>query len=339
MPEVKNRPEGSNWGEFGPDDVYGRMNLLTPERRTAALAEAKLGKVFCLSHPMELPGKQVLNGGRKPPVHHPVLRDGHVDFNLEVSKTSKKGATDVSADECVMLYTQYSTHWDGFSHKGCMFDADGDGVAEKRFYNGYTIVDDDGQGLYGELGARHIGIETMAETCVQGRGVLVNLYRYYGEERVEVTHKQFMEILEKDNVVIEEGDILCLHTGLGKLIRDADGNPPESLRTACAVLDGRDDDLLQWITDSGISAIAADNLAVERSSTLAMPGDGCHTGPNLPLHSHCIFKLGIHLGELWYLTELAEWLHENKRNRFLLTAPPLRLTGAAGSPVTPVATV
>jgi len=39
------------------------------------------------------------------------------------------------------------------------------------------------------------------------------------------------------------------------------------------------------------------------------------------------------------LTELAAWLRKNKRSRFLLTAPPLRMPGAAGSPVTPVATV
>jgi hypothetical protein len=52
-----------------------------------------------------------------------------------------------------------------------------------------------------------------------------------------------------------------------------------------------------------------------------------------------LFKLGLNLGELWYLTELASWLHNHKRNRFLLTAPPLRLPGAVGSPVTPIATV
>jgi hypothetical protein len=59
----------------------------------------------------------------------------------------------------------------------------------------------------------------------------------------------------------------------------------------------------------------------------------------MPLHEHCIFKNGIHLGELWYLTALARWLREHGRNRFLLTAPPLRLPGAVGSPATPIATV
>jgi hypothetical protein len=64
--------------------------------------------------------------------------------------------------------------------------------------------------------------------------------------------------------------------------------------------------------------------------------DYCAT---LPLHAHCLFKLGVYLGEMWLLSDLADWLREHKRPRFLLTAPPLRLPGAVGSPATPVATV
>ena len=59
----------------------------------------------------------------------------------------------------------------------------------------------------------------------------------------------------------------------------------------------------------------------------------------LPIHHLCLFKLGVPLGELWYLHELATWLREHDRSRFLLTAPPLRLPGIVGSPLTPVATV
>ena len=49
--------------------------------------------------------------------------------------------------------------------------------------------------------------------------------------------------------------------------------------------------------------------------------------------------LGVNLGEIWHLSELADWLRAHKRYRFLLTAPPLRLPGAVGSPATPVGTV
>jgi kynurenine formamidase len=148
------------------------------------------------------------------------------------------------------------------------------------------------------------------------------------------------EVITKDQIQIEEGDIICLHTGLGELIMQSPITGPDaSIKTACAVLDGHDKSLLQWITDTGIAAIASDNLAIEASSTLGLPKDFGNHGPILPLHEHCLFKLGIHLGELWYLTDLARWLRDQKRSRFLLTAPPLRLPGAAGSPVTPIATV
>jgi kynurenine formamidase len=334
----KERPQGSNWGEFGEDDVLGRMNLLTDERRLRALKEVKTGRAFCLSHPLDRPGGNVLNPNRYAPVFHPVMRDGHVYFNLAFQHGDPR-FTDVGSDEAVMLYTQYSTHWDGFPHKGSLFDADGDNVPEKVFYNGYQIVDGAGRGTQGELGAVSLGIQGMAQTGVQGRGVMIDLRHHLDDERVEVSYDRLEMIMKVDGVRVEKGDIVCIHTGLGQLIRDADGRLDPSIRRACAVLDGYDKRLLEWIADSGLAAIASDNLAVERSSTLGADPRLPHRGPALPLHEHCLFKLGIHLGELWYLTELAAWLRQNRRNRFLLTAPPLRLPGAAGSPVTPVATV
>ena len=333
----RQRPPGSNWGDFGPDDRRGRMNLVTPERRLRAAAEVKEGIAFCLSLPLDRPGGAVLNPRRQAPVFHPVMRGGRVHFNLALGDVDE-GLTDVSSDEAVMLYSQYSTHWDAFAHKGALFDADGDGTPEKVFYNGHAIVDPaSGEGTQGALGATALSAADMAAGGVQGRGVMVDLRHHLGDARVEVGYEQLASILRADGVEIEPGDIVCVHTGLGQLVVDANGSPGESLRTACAVLDGRDPRLLEWITDSGLAAIASDNLAVERSSTLAAAHH--HAGPSLPLHEHCLFKLGVHLGELWYLTELAAWLRAHGRHRFLLTAPPLRLPGAAGSPVTPIATV
>jgi len=333
------RPPGSNWGEFGPDDRTGRMNLVTPARRMRALAEVREGRVFCLSLPLDLPGGSVLNSRRKAPHFHPVMRGGRVHFNLALGEIDE-GLTDVSCDEAVLLYSQYSTHWDGFAHKGSLFDADGDGTPEKVFYNGFAVADPEtGSGTQGELGVTALSAADMATTGVQGRGVMIDLRHHLGDERVEVGFDLLDRIMRDDSVAVEPGDIVCIHTGLGQLIVDANGKPGEALRTACAVLDGDDPRLLDWIARSGLAAIASDNLAVERSSTLGLAEHGCHSGPGLPLHEHCLFKLGIHLGELWYLTGLAGWLRDRGRNRFLLTAPPLRLPGAAGSPVTPIATV
>ena len=158
----KQRPEGSNWGEFGNDDQHGRLNLLTPARRLAALKEVQTGLVFCLSHPLDKPGGSVLNPFRKPPEFHPVIREGKVYFNLDMGETNPR-FTDVGSDEAIFLYSQYSTHWDGFAHKGTHFDADGDGVAEKVSYNGFHLVDEQGRGLHGETGARALSVAARAK--------------------------------------------------------------------------------------------------------------------------------------------------------------------------------
>ncbi len=87
--------------------------------------------------------------------------------------------------------------------------------------------------------------------------------------------------------------------------------------------------------DSKIAGLVSDTFAVER------PGipSADERRAFIPLHEHCLFKLGVPLGEMWYLHELATWLREHDRSRFLLTAPPLRLPGVVGSPLTPIATV
>ena len=171
---------------------------------------------------------------------------------------------------------------------------------------------------------------------MQGRGVMIDLQAHVGEGRVAVGYDTLMRVLDADKIVVETGDMVCLHTGFAHALLGMRGQPdPLVLEHTGAVLDGRDEKLLQWITDSGLSVLIADNYAVEAHPATRHMGC-CAT---LPLHEHCLFKLGIHLGELWHLTPLAQWLRAHGRHRFLLTAPPLRLPGAVGSPATPVATV
>ncbi|UOM32629.1 cyclase family protein [Acuticoccus sp. I52.16.1] len=331
------RPEGSNWGDFGPDDQVGRMNLVTPEARLRGAKEIREGLAFCLSLPLDYPGGNVLMPLRREPVfRHERRGEGH-NYNYEMSGVSPCYC-DIVSDDAVTLYTQYSTQWDALAHVGQMFDVDGDGTAEKVYYNGYQggrdiTGPDDGEAR----GAEALGIENLAATGVQGRGVLVDLERLHGRERVAVGYDGLMRAMEGMDVTIEPGDFLCLYTGFADLILSMNKKPdPDVLATSCAALDGRDDKLLNFITDSGIAAICADNFAVEAYPARTPDSERY---PALPLHNHCLFKLGIHLGELWYYAQLAAWLREAKRSAFFLTAPPLRLPGSVGSPLTPIATV
>ena len=335
----KLRPEHSNWGDFGADDEVGRLNLITDERRLAAMAEVRDGKVFCLSLPLDLPGGNLLVPERHPPVRGLERRQENRPWvNLPMSLEYEHW-DDICSDDYVTLYTQYSTQWDSFAHVGRHFDADGDGVAEPVYYNGFRPgVDVVGPDAPGGPAARRLGIEKMAETCVQGRGVLVDLHAHFGSGRRLVTYEDLQQVFEADGIEVEEGDMLCLHTGYGQAILDMGGEPdPKVLHGAFAALDGRDDRLLGWIEDSGISVLIADNFAVE-GFPYPHRSDAEHYHA-LPIHQRCLVDLGIHLGELWYLTELAGHLRAHRRSRFLLTAPPLRLPGSFGSPATPVATV
>lgn len=334
----KVRPEGSNWGDFGPDDQIGRMNLLTPETRLRAVREVEHGIAFCLSLPLDYPGGNTLfQHRREPKLFHDQRGDGY-NFNYRLSGVCDC-YNDVVSDDGVVMFTQYSTQWDGLGHVGQMFDVSGTGVLEKVYYNGYRggtdlIGPDDAESSWG---AKAIGIERMATAGIQGRGVLVDLERIHGRNRALIGYDELMRTLEEQKITVLTGDFLCLYTGFADLILEMNKQPDgEVLARSCAVLNGRDDKLLQWITDSGIVAICADNFAVE-----AYPAEKGHGDfyPALPLHAHCLFKLGLNLGELWYFAELAQWLRANQRSSFLLTAPPLRLPGAVGSPATPVATV
>lgn len=344
----KNRPAGSTWGDFGPDDQLGRLNLLTPEKIKQGIAEVKEGLAFCLSLPLDYPGGNVLNPRRHPPVLRPTIRGTRPNFFYEV-RNDNPNATDVINDDVAILHLQYSTQWDSLAHVGQLFDADGDGAAEPVFYNGYRpgkelvgprdVADAGGIGTVPARSTSHahaLGVENMAVKCVQGRGVMIDLHAHVGRARAVVGYEQLMRIMEADKVVVESGDMVCLHTGFSQLLLDLNKQPDaHTVEHSCAVLDGRDAKLLQWVTDSGLVALIADNYAVEAHPATSHPG--CCAA--LPLHEHCLFKLGVNLGEIWYLTELAQWLRRNGRNRFLLTAPPLRLPGAVGSPATPVATV
>jgi kynurenine formamidase len=256
-------------------------------------------------------------------------------------------ATDLICDDQVLMTLQYSTQWDSLAHIGQMFDVDGDGKPEDVFYNGYRAGSDVAGPLVwhgteatpydGPQGARKLSVENMAVACLQGRAVMIDLEAHFGRMGKLIGYDDLRLVLDVDGITVEPGDFVCFRTGFAQMLLDMKRQPDaDVLFASTSALDGRDDRLLQWVTDSGAVALIADNYAVETLPARSCTDAFCAT---LPLHAHCLFKLGVNLGEMWYLSELADWLRANGRSRFLLTAPPLRLPGAVGSPATPVATV
>ncbi len=349
----KKAPAESNWGEFGLDDQRGRMNLVDRTKVLQGIAEVQEGLTFCLSLPLDVPGGMALNPRRLPVQKFSTLRDGKSQGQQGFCWSyadEDETLTDVVCDEVLLMNTQYSTQWDSLAHMGSRFDADGDGHAEAVFYNGYragveihgAAEDTNAVADWARFPAPHagaLGIENLAEHGVQGRGVMIDLEHHLGRRRQAVGYDQLMHILDADGVAVEVGDMVCIHTGFADTLLAMNRKPDVAhLHATGSGLDGHDARLLNWIVDTQLACLLADNPAVE----LVVPKLTTPTpirGPRLPLHEHCLFKNGIHLGELWLLTPLAHWLRAHGRNRFLLTAPPLRLPGAVGSPATPIATV
>ncbi|WP_189269150.1 cyclase family protein, partial [Streptomyces fuscichromogenes] len=331
----------------GEDDELGRINLLTPDKVLQGVREVEHGITFSLSLPLDYPGGTALNQRRYPPVLRPTEDLAHnqdVFYNVVAREQIDPSLIDVWSDDVVTLWLQYSTQWDSLAHQGAEFDADADGTDEPVYYNGYRphtdLVgpqedakgDDSGSKSF----ARHLGLEHMAQHGVQGRGVLIDIAHHLGTSHQPVSHQQLKDIMTADNITVEPGDMVLLHTGFATQILAWNKNPdPVAIHQTAAYLDADDPDILQWITDTQMSALISDNYAVEGVGVTQ--AQGRHT--LLPIHHLCLFKLGVPLGELWYLHDLATWLRTHNRTRFLLTAPPLNLPGTQGSPLTPVATV
>ena len=193
---------------------------------------------------------------------------------------------------------QYSTQWDSLAHVGQLFDADGDGQPEIVFYNGYRagehiagpveyrageIIERAG----GHLGATALAIDNMAAHGMQGRGVMIDLEAHFGRGE--------MRVMQADKVEVEAGDLVCLRTGYDRVILGMNKHPDPTVLKANpgAGLAGGDERLLNWITKSGLVALISDNVAVEAHPS--RPCEGEDLCASLPLHAHCLFKLGVYL--------------------------------------------
>jgi kynurenine formamidase len=123
---------------------------------------------------------------------------------------------------------------------------------------------------------------------------------------------------------IGRGDIVVVHTGWWtRFLSTGDGAEPGSgLDWTCA----------SWLHDHDVAAVAADNLMVEDPD----PANGVE-GTFLPMHMLCLRDMGLMLGEYWDLTGLAADCAEDGVYEFQLIAPPLKVVGAVGAPVSPIA--
>jgi kynurenine formamidase len=206
------------------------------------------------------------------------------------------------------LYPQASSQWDGLLH-----------------------ISDPEIGSYNHLAPEVLGIESWATRGIAGRGVLLDVARHL-EERGDPLHwgtRREISVAELDatreaaGVEMREGDIVMVRTGWAAGYNDA---PREAQVAAKSRLDSpglaATEDMAAYLWDWGASAVAGDNVGLE---ALPLLDDG-------NLHRRILVRMGMPIGELWLLDDLAEYAASAGRWTSFVTSAPLNLPGGVGSP-------
>jgi len=313
-PAILPHEEINNWGVWGADDERGAANYITSEAIVAAAKLVQTGKTFSLAIPLD--GSGPIFPGRIAP-HHTMVATGS-DYTAAPNRPFGPGWMKF-ADDYIYMPLQGSSHWDGLAHAWY----------GNELYNGVPETAIRSAPAAG--GATRLGIENIKDSMV-GRGVLIDMVRYKGgplPPDYGITRADLEGALQKQGTRVLPGDIVVIRTGYVPGFYAIE-DPIERARYLAGPQTGITRDVIPWVKTSKIAGIAADNLGVEK-----IPND---LDPVLaPLHGNLLRDMGIYIGEIWWLEELAEDCAGDGRYEFFLAAQPLNITGAVGSPVNPVA--
>ena len=304
-PALLPHDEVSNWGRWGEGDERGAVNYMTPEAIVDAAKLITKGKTFSLAIPIDASGPRIPS--RRPP-HHFMVSSG-----IDVTASANPNSSAVRfTDDYIYMPLQGSTQWDGLPHA----------FYGGSFYNGFPLDS------IRTTGAQRLGLENVKDSFV-GRGVLIDIVRYKGGTLATgygITRSDIEGALDEQGVQVHEGDIVILRTGeVPAYYRmNAGARAQWHLRQTGIVKD-----VIPWISEMKIAAIAADNLAIERSPN--------PDRRNYNLHGNILRDMGVYIGELWTVEELAADCAEDGRYEFFICAPPLHIPGAVGSPLNPIA--
>ncbi|OYX88516.1 MAG: cyclase [Rhizobiales bacterium 17-65-6] len=299
----------SNWGRWGKQDEIGTLNHVTPENIIEATKLVKKGKAFALGIPLGASGPQNgLFGGRWNPIHT-MLATGTDAIAGRFDETNKIRY----ADDALNMPVQAATHWDSLGHV----------FYEDKMYNGFEAK------LVDSGGVHKNGIEHTRNKMI-GRGVLLDVARFKGVEYLEdgygISNDELDAVAKAEGVEIRKGDFVIIRTGqmeqrlkTGEWGGYAGGDAPGVKFENC-----------YWCQEKQIAAICSDTWGVE-----VRPNETSEVFQ--PWHWVVIPSMGLTMGEIFFLKELAEDCAADKVFEFLFIAPPLIITGGTGSPINPQA--
>nr|WP_281351549.1 cyclase family protein [Propylenella binzhouense] len=207
------------------------------------------------------------------------------------------------SEDTIVMPVHSGTHIDALCH--CWYD--------DQLYNGFS------GDTVRSFGAGRCGVDKLPPLVT--RGVLLDCVRANGGELVDGASIG-LDLVRKALAAAEaeprEGDAILIRTGWQE--RQAPGANVDFNAEP-----GIDVEAAEFLAESGVSVVGADNFALE---ALPFP-----QGKVFPVHQRLIRDYGIPILEGLVLGELAQ----AGAKTFLFFCAPLRIVGGTGSPVAPVA--
>lgn len=284
-----------NWGRWGAADERGALNFITPEVRRRAAATVQDGVVVSCA----LPLNTVSSAENSSPVQHFVVRGGDVE--------NATGSADYFA---IAPHGMAHTHLDALCHI----------FWRGQMYNGFPAA------AVLSTGATRNAI-TAGEQGIVSRGVMLDIAALKGLDWLEPGDPIYPADLdaaeERQDVRVEEGDILLVRTGRHR--RNARVGPSNGRE----VIAGLHAACLPWLHERRVAVLGCDGISDVLPSRVE--------GVGLPVHSVAIPGIGLHLIDNAQLDDLADACAERRRWAFHLTLAPLRLQRGTASPINPIA--
>ncbi|MEP0985626.1 cyclase family protein [Ekhidna sp.] len=289
---------------WGPEDEIGTLNLMTEVSQLQVFSKINSGKAYDLSvdYFVGMPSFHALGD---PGYQYWLTHTPHgtiVDNPNGMGEVMNRKVS--YTGDAISMYTHMGTHIDALNHFGL----------NGKIWNGFTPEEH-----LGDKGWKKTGAETIPPIIARGvmidvkssKGTLPNNYR--------ITAKDLQDALKKQRVGLEPGDVVVIRTGQAEFYQDAnhylDNYPGISL------------DAVKWlIEDQGIMLLGADNLSFE-----AFPPE--REDNWVPVHTYLLAEKGVMFIEQMYLEELAN----DEVYEFAFIAASLKLKGASGSPMRPIA--
>jgi len=286
---------------WGPADRRGGLNHLTPDRVLAAAGEIRLGQTVSLAAPIET---DLTPDQPEPAVHDMKGRPG--------DEADPEGLTFAQDRLGINVHGDADSHIDALCHA----------MYRKRLYNRVPAT------AVTRHGADELSID-VARDGIAGRGVLLDIPRLRGVPWIEpgdlVTGEDLVRAAAAQQVTVGPGDLLFVRVGHRRRRREL--GPWD----AAAARAGLHPEALDFVAEREVAVLGSDsNSDVSPSAA---------EGVSHPVHVLAINALGLHLLDYLEFADLVPLCEKAGHWSFFCVIAPLRVAGATGSPVNPIAIV